>query len=282
MSFLHHKLLKSFFNFPTKRHWKVPSKLEDIKKGLNSLIEEITRLKIKSIAVPALGSGLGGLDWKEVKPIIIDAFSKIPEVNVLLFEPNFKPALDSIAVNTKKPKITLTKALLIKLLQAYQALGYPFSLLEIQKLMYFGDVALGGELQLQFTKKQYGPYTNKVNFVLQSMESHYTWGYGDGNQRASIQLLEGAIVEANTFFQNNDQYLEKIKAIENLIDGFETPFGMELLATVHWVAFKESAQNFLNQDIVLKVQNWNDRKKKLFEPNHINIALERLRQEKWI
>jgi O-acetyl-ADP-ribose deacetylase (regulator of RNase III)/uncharacterized protein YwgA len=273
---------KYIINFPTKRHWKGKSTIDDIREGLNSLVAEVKKLEIKSIAIPALGSGLGGLDWMQVKPIIINAFLTLPEVDIQLFEPHFSPAPESIMVNTKKPNMTLTRALLIKLLQVYQALGYPHSLLEVQKLMYFMDVLLGNELKLNFAKKQYGPYTNKINHVLQDMENHFIRGYGDRVQKAEIRLLEGAIGEADAFLLQKNNYLEKINHIEKLIDGFETPFGMELLATVHWVAVRECNQPLSNTEIISKVHQWNERKKNLFQSNHIDAAIGRLVEEKWI
>lgn len=273
---------KYIINFPTKRHWKGKSTIDDIKKGLVSLISEVRQLNIQTIAIPALGSGLGGLDWKQVKPIIIDAFSGLPEVEVQLYEPHFSPVVETMSVNTKKPNMTLTRALLIKLLQVYQALGYPHSLLEVQKLMYFMDVLLGDELNLQYAKKQYGPFTNKINHILQDMENHFTRGYGDRVQKAEIRLLEGAINEADSFLQGENNYLEKINQIERLIDGFETPFGMELLSTVHWVAVRECDRPLSQEDIVKKIQQWSNRKKNLFQLNHINEAFNRLTEEKWI
>jgi O-acetyl-ADP-ribose deacetylase (regulator of RNase III) len=74
-------------NFPTKRHWREQSRIEYIEGGLQSLIEAVERYKIKSIAMPALGCGLGGLDYEEVKPLIEKAFSDLPKVEVLLFVP---------------------------------------------------------------------------------------------------------------------------------------------------------------------------------------------------
>ncbi len=269
------------FNFPTKRHWKTKSKLEDISKGLSSLIAEIRQLKIKSIAIPALGSGLGGLDWRQVKPIIMQAFLELPNVEVWLYEPEI-PTFESISVNTPKPKLTLTRALLIKLMQAYQVLGYPHTLLEIQKLMYFMDTLLNNRLKLQFAKSHYGPYTNKINHILQAMENHFTRGYGDRSQKAEVRLLEGAINEADDFFSQNPQYLEKIERIEKLVDGFETPFGMELLATVHWVVIHECSQFFSHEDVISKVNEWSDRKKRLFQPHHIKTALNQLSENDWL
>jgi O-acetyl-ADP-ribose deacetylase (regulator of RNase III) len=75
-------------NFPTKRHWRDKSRLRDIASGLKALIADVRRLGIRSIAVPALGCGLGGLDWIVVRPMIEEAFSALPDVRVLLFEPS--------------------------------------------------------------------------------------------------------------------------------------------------------------------------------------------------
>ncbi|NEO84017.1 MAG: macro domain-containing protein [Spirulina sp. SIO3F2] len=74
-------------NFPTKRHWRSKSRLEDIQTGLADLIATVERLKIQSIAIPPLGCGLGGLSWAIVKPLVVDAFAAVPEVQVLLFDP---------------------------------------------------------------------------------------------------------------------------------------------------------------------------------------------------
>jgi O-acetyl-ADP-ribose deacetylase (regulator of RNase III) len=75
-------------NFPTKRHWRGSSRIEDIQSGLAALIADVKRLGIQSIAVPRLGCGLGGLDWKDVRPLIERAFVGLPDVRVVVFEPN--------------------------------------------------------------------------------------------------------------------------------------------------------------------------------------------------
>jgi O-acetyl-ADP-ribose deacetylase (regulator of RNase III) len=74
-------------NFPTKDHWKDKSKLEDIKTGLTALVRDINRLQIKSIAIPALGCGNGGLKWQKVEPLILSAFEKLSTVEVKLYLP---------------------------------------------------------------------------------------------------------------------------------------------------------------------------------------------------
>jgi O-acetyl-ADP-ribose deacetylase (regulator of RNase III) len=75
-------------NFPTKRHWKDKSKIEDIEDGLQDLIEVVKNREIQSIAVPRLGCGLGGLHWEDVRPMIEKAFVDLPDVKVLLYAPD--------------------------------------------------------------------------------------------------------------------------------------------------------------------------------------------------
>ena len=82
-----HALPYWIINFPTKRHWRAKSQLEDICSGLDALVEDVRRLGIQSIAMPALGCGLGGLDWDEVHPLIEQAFETLPDVHVLLYAP---------------------------------------------------------------------------------------------------------------------------------------------------------------------------------------------------
>jgi O-acetyl-ADP-ribose deacetylase (regulator of RNase III) len=74
-------------NFPTKKHWREASELEFIREGLIDLIAEVRRLKIGSIAIPPLGCGNGGLEWRDVRPLIEGAFAALPDVDVRLFEP---------------------------------------------------------------------------------------------------------------------------------------------------------------------------------------------------
>lgn len=73
-------------NFPTKRHWRNPSQIGDIEAGLEALARTVEQLEIKSIAVPALGCGNGGLEWLKVLPLIETTFAQLPEVQVLVFE----------------------------------------------------------------------------------------------------------------------------------------------------------------------------------------------------
>lgn len=82
---------KYIINFPTKRHWRTKSELSYIEDGLAALIEEVRWRGIRSIAVPPLGCGNGGLEWSEVEPLIRRAFEAVSDVRVLVYEPNGPP-----------------------------------------------------------------------------------------------------------------------------------------------------------------------------------------------
>ena len=269
-------------NFPTKRHWKGHSRIEDIKAGLDTLAQDIKTLGIKSIAVPPLGCGNGGLDWSEVAPLIVQALGGLPDVEVHLFEPEGTPSAASMPIATSKPRMTRGRALVISLMQRYGIPGYELSRLEIQKLAYFLQAA-GEPLKLRYVKHKFGPYADNLNHVMQAIEGHYARGYGDGSQQqGGIYLLPQAAEEAAVLlndFPNSIRHLEKVS---RLIEGFETPYAMELLATVHWVAQRDLLAAADPSAAVTQVHAWSKRKAKLFPAEHIQLAWQRLSQEDWL
>jgi O-acetyl-ADP-ribose deacetylase (regulator of RNase III) len=272
---------KYIINFPTKRHWKGKSRIEDIQQGLQALIKEIKRLGIQSIAVPPLGCGNGGLQWSQVKPLIEEAFTQVPDVRVLIFEPQGAPEAKSMPVATRKPKMSRSRALLIQLLDRYLVPGYEASALEIQKLAYFLQEA-GEELNLGFVKYEYGPYADKLRHVLNDVEGHYIQGYGDGNTPAEITLLPNAVEAAHEFLEEPEA-VQRLSKVSTLIEGFETPYSLELLATIHWIATKEDEKAKVDVDAAITgLQNWNERKSKVFRPEHIRIAWQHLRDKGWL
>lgn len=261
---------KYIINFPTKRHWKGKSRIEDIDSGLLALVEEIKKRKITSIAIPPLGSGLGGLPWNSVRPRIEKSLVGLKNFEAKIFEPtNSKPFTKS----TDIPTMTAGRAAMIKLMDRYLAgLMDPFvSLLEVQKLMYFMQES-GEVLRLHYEKGPYGPYSPNLRHVLNALEGHYIAGYGDGGDdpKKPLQLVPGAVEDADKFLDEHElatrAHLDKVF---NLVNGFETSFGLELLATVHWVIKKDMTKD--DNDLVRKVYRWNHKKKK-FTPDQIVLA----------
>jgi O-acetyl-ADP-ribose deacetylase (regulator of RNase III) len=269
-------------NFPTKRHWRGKSRIEDIESGLKALIADVKRLGINSIAVPPLGSGLGGLDWNVVRPMIEQAFAELPDVRVLLFPPKGAPDAKVMPVRTERPKMTAARALFIKLMEEYSALHYRRTLLEIQKLAYFLQEA-GEPLRLRYEKGLYGPYAHNLNKVLETLEGHYIRGFGDSQKPdTEIELMPQAAEEADAFLEQHQESRKRLARVSDLIAGFETPYGMELLSSVHWVAIHDDPAAQDESAAAQAVQSWNERKQSVFQAHHVQVAWERLKQEHWL
>jgi O-acetyl-ADP-ribose deacetylase (regulator of RNase III) len=269
-------------NFPTKRHWRGKSHYEDIKVGLRALVEDVKRLGIRSIAVPPLGCGLGGLDWRKVRPMIEAAFAAIPHVHVLLFEPVGAPAPEAMPVRTGRPQLTVARALFLKLMDLYAAMEYRLTLLEIQKLAYFLQES-GQPLCLRYEAGHYGPYAPNLNKVVEVLEGHFIRGYGDSQKPdVEIALLEHAAQEAAAFLADRVQEHERLDRVSRLIEGFETPYGMELLSSVHWLATHQIPLATDADAAAKGLESWNKRKREMFRPAHIRIAWDRLLAEQWI
>lgn len=269
-------------NFPTKRHWRGVSRIEDIEKGLLDLINVIQTYNIKSIAVPPLGCGLGGLEWEEVKPRMEAVFADLSDVNVIIFEPKGAPSANDMARNRSVPDMTAGRAALISLTKRYlEGLLDPFvTLLEIHKLMYFLQES-GEPLKLNYVKYLYGPYATNLSHVLNRIEGYLLSGYADSgdNPDKQIQIIPGADTDAAAFLEKRTETIRRINRVAELIDGFETPFGMELLATVHWVMKNEKTAA---RDIIIeRTYSWNEQKRK-FSPRQIEIAIERLSCNGWV
>ena len=179
-------------------------------------------------------------------------------MDAYLFEPGKAPAAKEMVNRTRRPKLTTARAAVLGLMQNYLAglMDVGVSLLEIHKLMYFLQVA-GEPLKLNYKAGPYGPYAENLRHVLGNLESHYIHGYGEGGDdpRKPIELVDGAGCEGQAILQDYPETRERFGRVSQLIEGFESPFGMELLATVHWVADRQGAKTV--EQAVEKVHGWN-------------------------
>ncbi|WP_244201293.1 type II toxin-antitoxin system antitoxin DNA ADP-ribosyl glycohydrolase DarG [Paraburkholderia rhynchosiae] len=269
-------------NFPTKRHWKGKSRMEDIESGLVDLERVIRRKGIRSIAIPPLGAGLGGLDWNQVKPRIEQAMASMDDVDVRVYEPNGAPESDKMVHKRDVPKMTAGRAALVELVSRYLRglLDPTVSLLEVHKLMYFMQEA-GEPLRLQFQKAHYGPYAQNLRHVMSAIEGHFLVGYADGGDDPEklLALVPGAEDEAARFLSESAETRGRFDKVAELVEGFESPYGLELLATVHWLARDEPSASV--DEITQRVYGWNDRKRQ-FTPRQIRLAAEVLAKKGWI
>ncbi|HRQ64415.1 MAG TPA: macro domain-containing protein [Xanthomonadaceae bacterium] len=269
-------------NFPTKRHWRGKSRIGDIEAGLAALVAEIRARHIRSIALPPLGSGLGGLDWSaEVRPRVEAALQALDDVQVIVYEPHGAPASDTMKHRREVPKMTAGRAALVELMHRYLGgLLDPFvTLLEVHKLMYFLQEA-GEPLRLRYKAAPYGPYAENLRHVLHAIEGHLIAGYDDGGDAPDkpLTLVPGAVEEAAAFIAEHRETRERFDRVATLVEGFESPFGLELLSTVYWVMRHESVDTL--PDVVARTYAWNERKRQ-FTARQIGIAAEVLIRQGW-
>lgn len=272
-------------NFPTKGHWRAPSRLPDIERGLDDLVRVVGELKITSLALPPLGCGNGGLDWADVEPRIRAALAAVPDVDVVVYPPGETPAAQQMRTATARPNMTPARAALIRLLTRYTDRALEASLIEVQKLLYFLQQA-GEPLRLDYVKGRYGPYADNLRHTLTTLEGHYTVGFGDGSAKVTVaeplRVLAGADAEADTVLADHPETQARIDRVLALADGFESAYGMELLATVHWLASTDGEAHADPDRAAELVQSWSPRKGRMFTADHARTAWTALRERGWL
>lgn len=266
-------------NFPTKRHWKERSELGDIKAGLADLVRVVQGLEIKSIAVPPLGCGNGGLEWAQVQPLIASAFANLPEIDLHVYPPAGAPPAAAMTTATPRPKWTVGKAALVDLVARYGERTLDVSIIEVQKLMYFAQ-EVGEPLRLEYRKAVYGPYAENLQKVLRAVEGHFLTGYGDGSLSVAsaepIAPLPGAAEEAAHFLTHHPATRARAERVLDLANGYESAYAMELLSTVHWVATHEPNPAVNAEEAADRVATWSARKATMFTTDHVRTAWEHL------
>jgi len=257
-------------NFPTKTHWRYPSKIEYIDTGLSDLVSKIKKHHIRSISIPPLGCGNGKLEWKAVKPLIVRHLEQISgQAEVIIFEPGYS---DQGAVQKEAVKLTPARAMLIYLLKQYQVLGYSVNLLVAQKLAYLLQ-RFGEPLNLEFEKGIYGPYAHRLFHLLKYLNGYFIHFREQENTPGTAITIEnsryplvGKYIDEELSKEKKDRLQKVLKAIE----GFESPFGLELLATVDFIIQQTRSSDY--ETILKDISNWTSRKKEIMKPYHIEVA----------
>lgn len=274
-------------NFPTKKHWRHPSRLEWVQSGLRDLVDVIKSHKIRSIAMPPLGCGNGGLDWSVVKSEIESALAELKDVEVLVYAPTAE--YQNTPKRTGLNELTPARALIAELVRRYSILGIDCTNLEVQKLAWFlqrsmEQLGIEDPLDLRFRANKYGPYAERLRHLLNGLDGSYLHcekRLSDAGPFDLIWFDDSKQEKVRNFLRADAcQYRSALERTENLIDGFESPLGMELLATVDWL-LREGAQPTVNS-IRSKLGTWPGgkvagiRKQKLFDDRLLQLAIDRL------
>ncbi len=279
-------------NFPTKQHWRAKSQMSWIEEGLQDLRRFIIENSIESIAIPPLGAGNGGLNWYQVKPKIEQVLGDLKDVDIIVYEPTLQ--YQNVKKQAGVKKLTPARALVLELIRRYLVIGMDCSPLEVQKLVYILNRSTASKIlkdpfNLTFEVNKYGPYADDLRHLLNSLDGYYL---KSDKRIADSKAFDSTIRfnydhknEVQNYLENQgSEYLPILNAVSELIDGFESPYGMELLATVDWLVYEEDIPPTLS-DIKRGLENWfrqsnstqwGERKVKIFDDQSVNIAIERL------
>jgi O-acetyl-ADP-ribose deacetylase (regulator of RNase III) len=279
---------KWIVNFPTKAHWRFPSQMQWVADGLDDLKRVVAQHHIRSIAIPPLGAGNGGLVWDEVRSLIVEKLSELSGVDILVYEPTSK--YQNIAKRAGVEKLTPARALIAELVRRYCVLGIECSLLEVQKLGYFSErfaVKSGVDvMKFGYGANKYGPYSTRLNHLLNSLDGSYLHcdkRLADAGPFEPIYFDYDKKDGVSAYFTTDEarSFRFALEATTKLIDGFESPLGMELLATVDWMVNHDGVEPEVVR-IREQLPNWPggrdsaQRKLRLFEDRIIGLALEAL------
>jgi O-acetyl-ADP-ribose deacetylase (regulator of RNase III) len=275
-------------NFPTKEHWRGQSREQWIREGLADLRRVVEENRIRSIALPPLGCGNGGLEWSAVRTLIEGALRDLESVDVVVYEPSRR--YQNVAKRTGVEKLTPARALIAELVRRYWILGFECSMLEIHKLAWFLErelTALGidNPLDLRFAADRYGPYADRLRHLLESLDGSYL--------RSEVRVADAKPTDVIAFDDTKKDrvaaylrteaadYLPALEQTTRRIEGFESPLGMELLATVDWLLAREGRRPQLD-DIKAGLAAWpggqaaRDRKLRILDDRLLGLALQRL------
>lgn len=266
---------KVIINFPTKKHWRRSSEYEYISMGLESLVDEIKNHNIKSIAIPPLGAGNGGLDWSRVKKLIENKLSKT-DIDIYLYEPTSK-----IKERLKKQRVKLTEARALLLCVSYDMVseGEYISEFSSEKICYFlQEFGARNYFKLEYKPYFYGPYSGKVRFLLNELNGSYLMGYSDMNKKPfqPLTLIADGKNDVLAYIETKPELKKIADKTTSFLTGFFSDFGLELLSSVDYITKKENS--FDVAKVSQKLEEWSDRKRTMFsDRTYLEISLSHLR-----
>ena len=254
---------KLIINFPTKDKWRQKSKIEYIEDGMKTLLNLIEKENIKSIAIPPLGSGNGGLSWQEVKKIILNYTDKLDDdVNVFIFEPSF----NYMTKAKQAPKLTLSHFILMNIKNNLSR----FSKFRLQKTAFFINL-FSQQNYFKFDAHHYGPFSHSIDIIsrdIKEFQEFHKFSTEEALDYAHKTLISKKVEEE----LNN--FLQPLKKATEFINEFSSNEKIELYSTICFVLVKE--ENIMEEEIIHAIHNWSKLKKEKFSEKQISLAINEL------
>ncbi len=275
---------KVIINFPTKIEWFKKSRYEYIEVGLKELAKVIENKKIESIAIPPLGCGNGGLKWDKVRALMEKYLSPLTDVEVIIYEPSAKvKEILKRQESTKYIKLTPARGMLLYAMFYYETMGEKSSLFVANKLAYFlqrlGEKSFN---RLKFKARNYGPYSVQVEHMLHDLTGKYIKGLEQMKAKAfePLELQYDKVKEVSGYIKKEltQEQRGRLKNLIKLIDGFQSALSLEALASVDYVLREKPG--IQEKEVVRTIHSWSERKRKLIQETHVQIALQHLLSKK--
>ncbi len=273
-----HSGQKIIINFPTKTDWRKPSEYSYIENGLKELAKVIKERNIKSIAIPPLGAGNGGLEWNKVKHLIELYLADI-DCDISIYQPNY---IIQEALKKERVKLTPARAMLLAVLFDLVKNGEFVSEFAAEKIAYFLQ-RFGAKtiFNLDFQPNFYGPYSGKVKHVLYYLNGSYISGYGAKDKKPfeELSLMMDAESDVIAFLNGpgHNEYKLIVEKTKTFLFGNYSYFALELLSTIDYIMQTEKINSL--DKIQAKLISWSDRKKTLFSnQKFVSIALQNLQK----
>lgn len=255
---------KVIINFPTKDKWRNQSKIEYIDDGLNELIKLLPNLNVKNIAIPPLGCGNGGLDWNEVKSLIMNKLKQLESnYNFIIYE----PSQNYSAISKEAPKLNASSLVLMQIKLNLNK----FNTLRLQKTAYFLNIFLG-DSYFKFKKYKYGPYDNSISIIGKNIKEFQNY-YGTKDTKEAYSIAHRTMVSEQT-----EKKLELLKPAIKLattyVNNINTDKELECISTILFLIQNNIIEN--ENDIIIEFKAWSEDKANRFSQEDILNGIEYL------
>lgn len=255
---------KIIINFPTKNKWRAKSRIKYIEDGLDELIKLISQLNIKTIAIPPLGSGNGGLIWSEVKCLLEKKLSVLTDdIQIYVYE----PSKNYVSQPSVEPKLSMSSLVLMEIKKRLNK----FDTMRLQKTAYFINI-FSNENYFNFKRHKYGPYDNSIAIISRRIKEFQKY-YNVENTEEAYRILYNKIV-SGTIETKLSQIFPFIVEAANYVNSIKTNHEVECLATI---IFLIKEQKVLSKDEILKnFKQWSEDKAKRYSNDDILKGIDEL------
>lgn len=255
---------KLIINFPTKDKWRADSKMEYIVRGLDDLVSVISKLNIKSVAIPPLGSGNGGLIWADVKALIERKLTLLSDgVKIYVYE----PSQSYIAKPTVEPKLSMSALVLMEIKNNL----FKFDTIRLQKTAYLINI-FSGQKYFNFKRHKYGPFDNSISIISKGIKEFQKYHNVKSTKEAYIILYNKIVSDMVT--ARLLQLEPFIKKASNYVNSVNTNHELECLSTILFLL--EEQGGLSEYDIIAKFKSWSQDKAKRYSEEDISRGVEKL------